>query len=443
MSSTHEGVDSPPGFLDALAHPLLDALSERRSRRMGLGMSAEIGPAPYASPFRAIPLDPLEQALLVGAAVGVTGPALGDLIHPDGMAALVHWSGRSFPSACNNQGTVLIATDDESTWLVDHVHLAADAGAAEAPRSPHEAADALLARDRAARIPLIEGRAPLPTGPPGLFGFNAWNVNQPGTTLFIPITDMTAEYLNVLLVYLGPESPVTLVDGARGGQAAGLEPWVRSGRLDGSRTMDIVAFEQRLLGIKAAEGAMVCQNVALVQQCLGLGGFTFSAYQSRWVLGGADVPGLGFRFAEDRAGTPVPLGLDGLIEGYTPPYHHSMDAAVDAFLAAKRAARQAEAPAMRDRADVLAAVPEPDDETVAMVKAYCGYVQAEYGRFPAHLDPMYMRLACQSHHLDPDFYDAHYPEGALAHAHRDHFRRWHPDLAGPDGRPPTASRRQP
>ncbi len=36
---------------------------------------------------------------------------------------------------------------------------------------------------------------------PGLFDFNQWNTNKPGTTTFIPVTDITEEYLNLLTLY--------------------------------------------------------------------------------------------------------------------------------------------------------------------------------------------------------------------------------------------------
>ena len=85
---------------------------------------------------------------------------------------------------------------------------------------------------------------------------------------------------------------------------------------------------------------------------------------------------------------------------------------------------------------VVGAVPRPHEDTVELVKAYCQYVHDTYGRFPVHLDPMYQRLTVQSQHADPDFYARHYPPGALTEQHLEHFHRWHPDLAGPGGRPP-------
>jgi hypothetical protein len=49
---------------------------------------------------------------------------------------------------------------------------------------------------------------------------------------------------------------------------------------------------------------------------------------------------------------------------------------------------------------------------------------------------MYQRLTCQAQHVDPDFYAQYYPPGALTDQHHAHFERWHPELAGDDGKPP-------
>ena len=49
---------------------------------------------------------------------------------------------------------------------------------------------------------------------------------------------------------------------------------------------------------------------------------------------------------------------------------------------------------------------------------------------------MYQRLTAQAQHVNPDFYAQYYPPGALTDQHHAHFERWHPEMAGDDGRPP-------
>lgn len=429
------------GLADALEFPFFDALASRRSRRVGLGMATGGGVADYTSPYEPVPLSEVEEALLVFAATGVVGMALGDLAHPDGLGALVNWSSRAFPSPCNNQGTDLFFTNDEGTYFVDVPSLVADPDeiAPAAPGDRDAQIERMLALYRGARVPIGEGRADLPTGPPGLFNFNAWNANQPGTTLFIPVTDMTVEYLNVLFVYLDATQRVALVDEANGRRSAGLDPWVRSGRLDPQREMGIVAFEQRLLGIKATEPAFMTQNLAFAQQCIGLGGFTFSAYNSQWVLGGMECEGLGFRFASAGDGARFPVGRDGTYEAFVPEYHGDARGVVEAFLEHKYAGHDPDVPKAFTRPEpVVGSAARPDEETIELVTSYVAYVHQTFGRFPAYLDPMYMRIVSQAHHVDPDFYDEHNLAGALPPHFQDHMRRWHPERCDEDGRPPVA-----
>ena len=426
---------------DALDFSFFDALASRRSRRVGLGMATGGGVADYTSPYAPVPLSESEEALLVFAATGVVGMALGDLAHPDGLGALVNWSSRAFPSPCNNQGTELFFTNDEGTYFVDVPALVADPDEI-APAPPGDRAaqtERMLSLYRGARVQLDEGRADLPAGPPGLFNFNGWNANRPGTTLFIPITDMTVEYLNVLFVYLDPTQRVALVDEANGRRSAGLDRWVDSGRLDADRTMGIVTFEQRLLGIKATEAAFMTQNMAFAQQAIGLGGFTFSAYNSQWVLGDMDNVGLDFRFATAADGARFPIGREGLYEAYVPEWYGDAHGAVQAFLDHKYSSYDPDVPkAFTDPQPVVDSAARPDEETVELVTSYVDYVHRTFGRFPAYLDPMYMRIVSQAHHVDPDFYDEQNLAGALPPQMRDHMRRWHPEICDADGRPPRA-----
>ena len=68
-------------------------------------------------------------------------------------------------------------------------------------QSDVERRDQIVRRFEASTIRLSNTRADLPTGEPGLFGFNAWNANQPGSTLFIPVTNTTVEYMSLLFIY--------------------------------------------------------------------------------------------------------------------------------------------------------------------------------------------------------------------------------------------------
>jgi len=54
-------------------YPLFEALYGRRTRRFGRGFRIAEEPFPYASRTSPLPLRELEEAILVGAGIGVTG----------------------------------------------------------------------------------------------------------------------------------------------------------------------------------------------------------------------------------------------------------------------------------------------------------------------------------------------------------------------------------
>jgi hypothetical protein len=430
---------APPGLWDALDYSFFQAGFDRKSRRVGLGMQVESEILDFTSVYEPVPLTELEEALLCIAGTGLTGLNLGDLDPARGMSTLVQWTTRTWPSSCSNHGTELFFTNDDGLYLLDMFGLVPEPGEISTLSGKDQDAQAMyiLEMYRRARTELSPGRAPLPTTLPGLFDFNQWNANKPGTTLFIPVTNTTLEYINLLFIYLARSYGFSLVDEQHGRRSAGLDDAVASGRLDPARQMGIVELEQRVLSMLVVEQAFICQNINLALQCLGLGGWTFTGYIARFVMGGGDVPGLGFRFHDTTTGTAVPVGKDGVFEAFCPPYYADMHEAVDAFMSVKWAAFDENVPKPYSEPDrVVNAIPRPHADTVALVKAYCQYCIDTYGRFPVYIDPMYQRLTCQAQHADPGFYAKYYPPGALTSRHLNHFDRWHPDLAGPNGEPP-------
>jgi hypothetical protein len=427
-------VSLPDGMAAALDVGLVEAVFSRRSRRVGLGMRLPEGPLAWASRREPVPLSDLEEAFLVWVGTGSTGLALGDL-PPDGLSWLHGWAGRAWPCSCNSHSTELFFTNDRGLHLVRLRDAPLETETAPLlGRTREELLEAMLDRFRRSTVRLEDGRADLPRGEPGLFGFNAWNVNQPGTTLFVPVTDTTLEYLSLCFIYFDEEHRFSVVDEHAGGRSCGLEAWLRTGRLGGQVTLSLLDLELRVLTSLNVEQAFVCQNMALALQALGLGGWTFTGFLPHHLLGGAPYcRGLGFRFvAPERTPRHVaaaaPVGRDGAIEGLCPPYVADMSQAVDRFIALRARADEESAPyAHPDR--VGGARASYSDETVAIVKAFVTYVHETYGRFPALIDPMFVRLVLQAHHLDTEFYDRHYRDGAYTHLHRDHLRLWHPELA--------------
>jgi hypothetical protein len=427
------GTPVPEGWRVAMETGLAEAVFSRRSRRFGLGMTLPEGPMAFTSRHDPVPLTELEEALLVWLGTGTTGLALGDL-PPTGLAWMQGWDGRSWPCSCNSHSTELFYANDDGLWMValrDDVQEGPSATPL-AGLTPEAALGELLARFRARRVRLEEGRPDLPTGEPGLFRFNAWNAGRPGTTLFVPVTDTTYEYLTLLFIYFDEEHRFTVIDEHAGGHTCGLDPWLATGRIRRDLTLSLVDLELRVLTTLNVEQAFICQNMALALQTLGLGGWTFTGFLPHHLLGGGPAHrGLGFRFITPERSpravvAPVPVGRDGVFETLTPPYVADMEEAVDRYLAQEAEAAGREG-AHGNPSEVAAGRARPSEETVAIVKAFCRDVQERHGRFPAFLDPAFARLVVQAHHLDLEFYDEHFHAGAYTDRHRDHMRLWHGD----------------
>ncbi len=431
---------APPGLVDALHYPFFQSVFDRKSRRMALGMELEAEYFKYTSPYEPVPLSEIEEALLLMAATGLNGLNLGDIDPSHGAEALVQWTARTWPSSCSNHGTELFFTNDDGLYFLNMWGLVPEPGEIStiSGKPIEQQVEYIVELSRRAKVQLQDGRAQLPTGLPGLFEFNHWNANKDGTTLFIPVSNMTLEYINLLFIYLSPEYRFSIVDEQAGYASAGLGKALESGRLDANRQMGMIDLEQRVISMQVVESAFICQNLNMALQCIGLGGWTYTGYIARFVLGGEDVPGLGFRFSDTpKRGPDIPVGVDGVYEAFVPPYYSDMREAVDGFLEAKWANYENDVPRAHKEPDRVAQlIPRPDDETIELVKDYCQYVHETYGRFPAYIDPMYQRLTCQAQHVDPDFYEEYYPPGAVTEQHLRHFERWHPDLVGPDGKPP-------
>ncbi len=422
----------------SLEYPLFDAIFHRRSRRFGLGMELKSSSLEYKSKYDPVPLNDLEEALLVWAGTGLTGLCLADLPPEIGIDLLVQWTGRTWPSACNNHGTELFFTNDSGLYHVNVKNMLPKKGELDMffRLSREEKMQRVLELYKESLVKLEDGRADLPDRMPGLFDFNQWNTNKPGTSLFIPVTDVTEEYINLLMLYCSHSYGFSIIDDLTG-KPAGVEKWIKKGRLKGEVKMSLFDLEVRILTGLNVEQAFICQNMSLAAQALGLAGWSFTGLIPRFALGCAPemFRGLGFRFIQPKKGTidppaTVPVGRDGVFESYSPPYYSSMDEAIDAFLEHKYEAWKEDKPFPYKEPDKhLVKAPKPTETTIQIAKDVANYIYDTYGRFPAFVDPMYMRLVFQAMHIDPDFYDLYYPKGAYTNMHVMSFLEHHPEEA--------------
>jgi hypothetical protein len=247
-----------------------------------------------------------------------------------------------------------------------------------------------------------------------------------------------------------------VIDERAGFRAAGLGRFARSkgGHLHddpaGGRVLTVQRLELMVAELVTVEQGMMLQNLGLMSQAIGLGGFpNFAEHEFAW------FQALGFRMAEMPAsryfgartfarglmhalgrdpGVPYALGLERdneiLLQPYCPPYYASMKEAVRAVVETKYGAHGlfrggAAHSAWREPAAIASAVPEISSAAVDATIAYCEYIYARYGRFPAYIPPFRTVLGFQACHLDNEFYDRFYRAEALSETERRHMDQWH------------------
>ena len=350
-----------------LEYPLLNAIFGRRARRFGLGMTIPSGPLAYTSKHDPVPLSELERNLLLAVGTGVSSWSFGVPYGADRPDRHAHYSVR------------------------------------------------------------YGGR----TAPPHMLEPNLWMANAPGSTMFMPIADASESVLALMTMALANGN--VIVDDAAGRPAGDLEPFVRSGLLNAEKRMPLSVLQQVSYESNCSEAAFMAHNMVLTMQAMGLGGLYFAGL-NRWSILGAfaddGIRGFGFRLQRDEHWTlPNPVGLDGHFEGMCPPYHADMRAAVAAFVERKFGPGGAYDPAAsgpwKDVATVRSSIERYDDAFVECLGEVAQYVFDTYGTFPGSFNTIVLPGFVQAVHLDTEFYDEHYREGAYLETHAEHMRRWH------------------
>src|SRR5215831_1698429 len=426
-------------FVDPLKATLFQVLLRRRSRRVGLGMVIPAGPFQYTSPHKPVPLTEDEEAALAFAACGVTGYALADLSYGtgEGGSMLAGRLGRTVASPDAVNAVAVLVTNDRGTWLLKRPQDFAGGEFLELVELARKGSLASL--DQRSRIQLSDRRAAPPLEPGHNFSINRWSLYAPGTTYFLPIIETTALTINVLLELFGEDMGVFLRDERAWFRPAGVGRFARSkgGHLhdspDDLRSATIQMAETALLESMATEHGMVLQNLALMAEALGLGGFpNFARHEYSWFRAA------GFRMgsmpASRYAGTgrflsaiaslfindpviPYPLGLEldnkVLLQPFCPPYYKSMEEAVRAFVETKFGSKGsyrggARESTWRDPESCATNIPAPSGTAVDATIAYCDYVYKRYDRFPAYSAAFRTVIGFQACHVDVDFYDRFY-----------------------------------
>ncbi|MSR12977.1 MAG: hypothetical protein EXR86_00095 [Gammaproteobacteria bacterium] len=414
---------------EATEFPLFSALFGRRSRRFGWGMEIPRGPLQFKSEKAPAPLDDLERSLLIAAGLGVSGWHNG-IPYSDAEAGLCTYSarftGRTLPSAAGIGNADLFYTQDDGTYFVSTRDAASEGN--WAPEKFSEA-ERLIATVQGHTRQLSDRRVELPRGEPHYSAHNVWNANVPGSTVFIPVANISEQVLGFLFIAAG--SGYTVWDDRHGKPAGALEPYFKSGLLNPEKKYPLSYMEQYILTTSAVEMGDMGHNIALALQTIGLGGWFFSGISPFSLMGaaaGKGVPGLGFKFETNPTwGVPNPVGLEGVYQGYCPPYYKDMREAVHAFYDLKFAKGGTYDPTspgpFRDNAVKATAVP-PEPELVEAVIAIAEYIYATYGKFPGTVPTIFTRYYTQAHRLETAFYDKFYRPGSYLSSHQRNVKRW-------------------
>jgi hypothetical protein len=428
---------------DFASYPLLNALKERRSRRVCHGMEIPDGPLQYRSRATPVPLTEKEESLLAFAACGVTGCALADL--PFGetsggniMAGLI---GRTIASGDGIQTVSLIIINDSGAFLYRRPQELGSKSVREmlalADKKDFEGAG------RLARVQICDERPRTPIQPIFNINVNRWSAHAKGTTYFLPVNEMTFMYINGLLEVLNEHTGLFVLDERANFRPAGIGRFAKSkgGHLhddpaDG-RISTIALVERLVTEFVTVEQGMMLQNLGLMAEALGLGGFpNFANHDFAWFqaleftmqnmpasryLGMGMLPATILKLLGKDSTVPMPLSLErngeALLRPWTPPYFKNMREAVEAVVAHKSGNagvfRGGSACAWTDP-EKARSVPAVSEKAIAATIAYCEYVWNRYCRFPAHFPPFRTVLGFQSGHLDLEFYERFYPGSAIS-----------------------------
>lgn len=415
-------------------------------------MKIPAGPLAYQSRHSPVPISEDQEATLVWAAAGITGAALADLAYAQGhggniMAGLV---GRTVASGDCLQTVALVVVNDGGAWLIrrpEDFEAAEIAELAELGRRGK-----FTEVYRRARVRLADRRIHPPVEPIANINANRWSVHAPGSSYFLPIGDLTPMYLNGLLEILNEDTGVFVLDDRNGFRPAGLAAFATScgGHLDDNpahgKVLTIRQLEQFVTDFVNLEMGMMLQNLGLMTQALGLGGFPHFANHdfawfetlgfhceqlpaSRYLAAGPFVSAALKLSGRNR---PVPLATslerDGvsLLRALCPPNFPSMSAAVSAMVARKSGRdgvfrADPGITSWKEHASIARRVPQVGDRAIAAANAYVEYVWRRYGRFPVNVPPFRCGLAHQVVHLDAEFYDQFYRPEALGDRQRADF----------------------
>ena len=394
--------------------PLFQTMFRRRTRRFPKGgkLPSKRGGLRHVSAEQPLPLNDLETALLCFATTGITGVTVEEIRHLLGHLTVI---GRTAASPCAALTLHLLFTNDEGVF-----YYKTDTTDEIIPKervriSTLEDREKILEDYEKNTMKLRDGRLDIPREAIGS-AFESM-VNLPGTTLLMPIADTTREYINLLFTGLA-QFRWQFWDEVKD-QPAGVGKWIDNGFLNGSR-MTVAQYESMLPWLCNLEAGMAMQNLSLAATAMGLGSFMMHTIDLPTVMRSLNMRFEPTRGEASRQGTVNPVGIDGILEGWCPPYR-TVEEAVEAIAEMKWGAE-----GIYGRKGYDLPRPKMHETIIEIAKSYCSYVYDTYGRIPKYHDAMFIPILAQIHHIDNGFYEKFFPE-YLDEMDREHMSLWHSD----------------
>jgi hypothetical protein len=412
----------------------------------------------YRSTHPPMPLAELEEAVLI-ALTGCSGLTMPDrpFENPrDGTPIMAKpnltMAGRTAGSPDNAQGTHFFMINDSGTYHLRRLP--------PAPELPFDAAT-LVERARQAKVRVLDHRLDVPDGKrdfPAYLDSNRFLSNLPGTTVFLPVVDLSHQYINALMYLLTQPDGArpTIVDDRNFYRPAGVRKWVKNGFLNPDIKLPLGVLGPMRTQVEAD---LLLQNMMLVADGMGLGAWIHATINPLIMLGDPKFSGtygrmLGFDFVTPRfrpadllrwhiplpkyataRSHPVGLRVGGeyLVKAACPPNYHSMAEAVEAVVRAKfgpGGSYTDTATFTRIYKDdygkrYLAEASEYDQRVIDCARDICEYIHTTHGRFPAHADAIHVPgIWLQTHHIELEYYKRFFAHGTTD-AHERHATRWH------------------
>jgi len=444
---------------------LFQLLSTVRSRRVGRGyridsgteakhpitgrlLKQQAGPMKFISKKEPRALTELEEAIICWAACGPNGLCAWDISLDGGFHELTWISGRTVPSPGNSLATDLLLINDRGAFI--YKPTLSRSGPIEIQSEKDY--DKILKWYQEGLVQILDERPDIdyalrvPSAPHAtLMGPYQYNMNMPGSTWFIPLSD--SAWLNSALMNFMDCWHYYPIDEWNGGRPAGVEKWIKEGMLE--LPTPIAAEEQLIFQVEQFPIGCMVQNMRLAVEAMGLGAWVFCGFNPDLLMGAMPeiARGLGFHVEAPNPKAPIStgqtkiFGIEGVKEAtYVPsPRYKNAEQLVNAWFEEKYGKgrtlsreqdgylRRVGAPWKTDTMEKILADPRtrPSEWVKDAITSYIDYCVKNFGQWPVTYNPMQAHFGAVIHNVDEEFYDTYYKEGYINDRIRNRSKIWH------------------